>query len=74
MNLIGCCYGVLVTVVMFNESLSPNFDVFQSAYKRHHSTETALLKLTDVIFTRFTDHRSTILVSPLRSTASTIRC
>jgi len=38
-------------------SLSPNYEVFQSAYKRHYSTERALLKLNDDVFARFADHR-----------------
>jgi len=36
-------------------STSPNFVVFQSAYKRHHSTETALLKITDYIVKKLFD-------------------
>ena len=28
-------------------SLSPNFKLFQSAYRKHHSTETTLLRITD---------------------------
>jgi hypothetical protein len=60
---------LVLTRLVQHVSLSPNFDVFQSAYKRHHSTETALLKLTDDIFARFADHRSTILVALDQSAA-----
>jgi len=59
----------VLTRLVQHVSLSPNFDVCQSAYKRRHSTETALLKLTDDIFARFADHRSTILVALDQSTA-----
>ena len=59
----------MLTRLVQHVSLSPNFDVCQSAYKRRHSTETALLKLTDDIFARFADHRSTILVALDQSTA-----
>jgi Reverse transcriptase (RNA-dependent DNA polymerase) len=44
-------------------SSSPNFNEFQSAYKKHLSTETALLKVTDDIFAHFADHEATILVA-----------
>ena len=59
---------VLTRLVPHVSSL-PNFDVVQSAYRRHHSTETALLKLTDDIFARFADHRSTILFALDQSAA-----
>jgi Reverse transcriptase (RNA-dependent DNA polymerase)/Endonuclease-reverse transcriptase len=48
---------------------SPSFDAFQSAYRRHHSTETALLKITDDIFAGFDDRQSTILVALDQSAA-----
>ena len=60
---------LVLTRIVGHVSLSPNFDVFQSAYKRHHSTETALLKLTDDIFARFDDRQSTILVALDQSAA-----
>ena len=50
-------------------SASPSFDAMQSAYRRRHSTETALLKITDDIFAGFADHRSTILVALDQSAA-----
>ena len=60
---------LVLTRLVQHVSLSPNFDSFQSAYKRHHSTETALLKLTDDIFARFDDHQCTILVALDQSAA-----
>ena len=60
---------LVLTRLVPHVSPSPNFDVVQSAYRRHHSTETALLKLTDDIFARFADHRSTILVALDQSAA-----
>ena len=50
-------------------SASPSFDAVQSAYRRHHSTETALLKITDDIFAGFGNHQSTILVALDQSAA-----
>jgi len=50
-------------------SSSPSFDAVQSAYRRHHSTETALLKITDDIYAGFDGHRSTILVALDQSAA-----
>jgi len=50
-------------------SASPSFDAMQSAYRRRHSTETALLKITDDIFAGFDNHRSTILVALDQSAA-----
>ena len=50
-------------------STSSSFDVVQSAYRRLHSTETALLKITDDIFAGFDDHQSTILVALDQSAA-----
>jgi len=55
--------SLVLTRLVQHVSPSPNFDVFQSAYKRLHSTETALLQLTDDIFARFAHHQSTILVA-----------
>ena len=50
-------------------SASPSFDVAQSAYRRRHSTETALLKITDDIYAGFSGHQSTILVALDQSAA-----
>jgi len=50
-------------------SASPSFDSVQSAYRKCHSTETALLKITDDIFNGFDDHRSTVLVALDQSAA-----
>ena len=50
-------------------SASPGFNPVQSAYRKHHSTETALLKITDDIYAGFGDHRSTILVALDQSAA-----
>ena len=50
-------------------SASPSFDAVQSAYRRHHSTETALLKITDDIYAGFSGHQSTILVALDQSAA-----
>ena len=41
----------------------------QSSYRRLHSTETALLKITDDIFAGFDNHQSTILVALDQSAA-----
>ena len=43
-------------------SSSPNFNQFQSAYRRHHSTETAILSTLDKIFHSADNGKSTILV------------
>jgi hypothetical protein len=50
-------------------SSSPSFDVMQSAYRRRHSTETALLRITDDIYAGFSSHQSTILVALDQSAA-----
>ena len=50
-------------------SASSSFDTVQSAYRRRHSTETALLRITDDIFAGFNDHQSTILVALDQSAA-----
>ena len=60
---------LVLTRIIPHVSSSPNFDPVQSAYRRHHSTETALLKITDDIFARFADHQSTILVALDQSAA-----
>ncbi len=41
----------------------------QSAYRRHHSTETALLKITTDVYAGFDSHQSTILVALDQSSA-----
>jgi Reverse transcriptase (RNA-dependent DNA polymerase) len=54
---------VLIRLVP-HASTSSSFDAVQSAYRRLHSTKTALLKITDDIFAGFDDnHQSTILVA-----------
>ena len=65
---------ILIRLVL-HASTSSNFDAVQSAYRRLHSTETALLKITDDIFAGFDNHQSTILVliSRRHSTASTMK-
>jgi hypothetical protein len=50
-------------------SASPRFDAVQSAYRKCHSTETALLRITDDIFAGFDDRQSTILVALDQSAA-----
>jgi hypothetical protein len=60
---------LVLTRIVPHVSSSSNFDEFQSAYRKHHSTEMALLKVTDDIFTRFADHQSTILVALDQSAA-----
>jgi retron-type reverse transcriptase len=42
---------------------SPNFNPYQSAYRRNHSTETALLCTLDHVYHSANTHKSTILVS-----------
>jgi Reverse transcriptase (RNA-dependent DNA polymerase) len=59
---------VLIRLVT-HASASSNFDAVQSAYRRLHSTETALLKITDDIFAGFDNHQSTILVALDQSAA-----
>ena len=39
----------------------PNYNLLQSAYRRSHSTEKALLKMTDDIYTAMDSSRSTIM-------------
>ena len=59
---------VLVRIVS-RVSLSSSFDAVQSAYRKLHSTETALLKITDDIFAGFDNRQSTILVALDQSAA-----
>ena len=44
-------------------SPSPNFNPFQSAYRKHHSTETTLLRITDSLRNICTTGHVTVLVS-----------
>jgi Reverse transcriptase (RNA-dependent DNA polymerase) len=53
---------VLMRLTTHN-SLSASVDRLQSAYRRFHSTETALLKVTDDIYAAFNDGQSTLLVA-----------
>ena len=48
---------------------SPNFDPVQSAYRKCHSTETALLKIVNDIYEGFDSRHSTILVALDQSAA-----
>jgi len=41
---------------------STNFNKSQSAYRRHHSTETALLKILDDVYTAAGLHKPTVLI------------
>lgn len=59
---------VLVRIVP-HASLSSSFDAVQSAYRKLHSTETALLKITDDNFAGFDNRQSTILVALDQSAA-----
>ena len=59
---------VLIRLVP-HASTSSKFDAVQSAYRRVHSTETALLKITGGIFAGFDNHQSTILVALDQSAA-----
>jgi len=42
---------------------SPNFNTLQSAYRRHHSTETALLRILNDVYGKMDEGRSTLLVA-----------
>ena len=44
-------------------SSSPNFNPFQSAYRKHHSTETTLLRITDSLRNICATGHATVLVS-----------
>ena len=44
-------------------SSSPNFNPLQSAYRKCHSTETALLKMVNDIHEAMTTSRSTIMIA-----------
>ena len=48
---------------------SNNFDPMQSAYRRFHSTETALLKVTSDIYQAFDHHQTVVLVALDQSAA-----
>jgi hypothetical protein len=52
-----------------NVTAPTNFDPMQSAYRKHHSTETALLKITNDIYEGFDNRQSTILVALDQSAA-----
>ena len=41
---------------------SPNYNSFQSAYRRNHSTETALIKILDDVYSDIGNHQQTVLV------------
>jgi len=42
---------------------SANFSQFQSAYRKGHSTETALLQVLDSMYTAANDKQVTVLIS-----------
>ena len=50
-------------------SASPSSDMMQSGYRKWHSTETALLKITNDIFEGFDSRKSTILIALDQSAA-----
>jgi len=41
---------------------SANFSQFQSAYRKGHSTETALLEVLDSVYTAANDKQATVLI------------
>ena len=41
---------------------SPNYNNFQSAYRRNHSTETALISILDDVYSDIGNHQQTVLV------------
>ena len=47
----------------FHVSSSPNFNPFQSAYRKHHSTETTLLRITDSLRNICATGHAAVLVS-----------
>ena len=49
--------------ILPQESSSPNYNPLQSAYRRSHSAETALLKMTDDISTSMDSSRCTIMIA-----------
>ena len=54
---------LVLTRIIAHVSSSPSVDCLQSAYRRFHSTETALLKVTDDIYKAFNDGQSLLLVA-----------
>ena len=70
LNTIGKILERLVLVRLVpHVSSSPSSDTMQSGYRKWHSTETALLKITNDIFDGFDSRRSTILVALDQSAA-----
>ena len=49
--------------ITFHVSPSPNFNLFQSAYRKHHSTETTLLRITDSLRNICATGHATVFVS-----------
>jgi hypothetical protein len=64
----SCIYSTMSRLTSHIKSSSAN-DCLQSAYKRGHSTETAVLKLTDDAFHEMDTKESTILVALDQSAA-----
>jgi len=60
---------LVVSRVISHVSSSPSFDAVQSAYRRQHSIETALLKITNDTYAVFDTHQSTILAALDQSAA-----
>ena len=60
---------LVLSRVISHVSSSPSFDAVQSVYRRQHSTETALLKITNDIYAGFDTHQSTILAALDQSAA-----
>ena len=64
LNTIGKILERLALARLFpHVSVSPSFSPFQSAYRKFHSTETALLKLTNDIFENIDTGKFTILTA-----------
>ena len=64
LNTIGKIFERLALARLFpHVSVSPSFSPFQSAYRKFHSTETALLKLTNDIFENIDSGKITILTA-----------